>query len=172
MPFLVENLKSDPLEWHQRNHAAMKKIWAHPNLLAHRLLEAHRQEIEETLEERLLSPDGRKRYFVDYQRLGEEDRQWYLRLLLRNLMNSVRTREKGVFQGYCRELAERRLREGFTSQEVCDALRALDQIALQVLRKDPAAKEIEQDLQDLITMTVRFGIDQVQEVYEEQLGRT
>ncbi len=169
MPFLIENLKSDPLEWHRLNFAMLKEVREHPNLVVHRLLEAHHEEIESVFHERIMSPEGRKRIFVDYQRVSQEERQWYLRLALRSLMSSVRTRDKGVFKSYCRELAQRRVQEGFSCQEVCDALRAIDQITLQMLAKDPAAKDLEQDLYDQVTMTVNFGLDQVQEVFEESL---
>jgi len=168
IPFMMENLRSNPLEWHRLNYAAMRPVVAHPNLVIHRLLEAHQDEIASAFDQRVLSPEGRKRLFVDYQRIGQEERRWYVRLLLRNLMNAVRTREKAVFQSYCRELAEKRLREGFTLHEVCDALNAINQISLQTLSKDPGAEGMEQDLHDLVTMTVSFGIDQVQEVFEEQ----
>jgi nucleoside-diphosphate-sugar epimerase len=167
MPFIIENFKSDPLEWHRLNYAALREVRTHPNLMVHRLLEAHREDIEKVFTERLLSPDGRKRLFADFQRIGQDQRSWYLRLILTNLMNAVRTRDMAVFKIYCRELAGQRHSEGFSAQQVIDTLQALMQVSLQVLAKDPASKELEKDIKDLITITVEMGIDQVLEVYEE-----
>ena len=67
---------------------------------------------------------------------------------------------------YCRDLAERRFQQGFKVEELCDALATLNEICLAVLRRDPHAKELEKDLQNHITMTIQFGIDQIQETYE------
>jgi nucleoside-diphosphate-sugar epimerase len=165
MPFLIENLQTEPLEWNLRNRAAMKEVRLRNNLRLHRLLLAHEAEIRALFTEALLGPGGRDR-FPGYQKVSASDHQWHHRLILRQLMNAVRTREKAVFTAYCRDLAERRFEQGFEAAEVCAALDELDRICLSVLRRDPEGASLAAELQDDVTMTLRFGADQVQDVFE------
>ena len=44
MPFLIENLKTDPFAWAELNRAAMKGVRVPANLKIHWLLEQHQDE--------------------------------------------------------------------------------------------------------------------------------
>jgi hypothetical protein len=165
MPFLMENLKTDPVEWHRRNHAAMRVILPSPNLRIHRLLERHEQRIGRELSERMLSADGQRR-FPSYQRLSEEQRGWNHRVALRRLMDSIRSGDKSVYRSFCRDLAEIRFNQGFRVEEVCGALRALKEVALWVLESDPEAEGLKADLDEYISMTLLFGCDQVEDTFD------
>ena len=74
MPFMIENLKSNPDEWHQRNRSAMKEVRIRSFLRIHRLLERHEQAIAEEFDRRLTAEDGR---FARYRRMPAERRYWY-----------------------------------------------------------------------------------------------
>ncbi len=171
MPFLVENLKADPLEWNRKNRAAMKEPRLRRNLLVHRLLERHEHEILTALMSSLRG-EAAPRWFVGHRRFSPDDIEWFLRQVLRHLLNAVRARDKALFMAHCRDLAERRFKQGFTAQEVCDALATIDQACLKALSADPEAAGLDQTLHDTVTMTVQLGIDEVQEVYEVMGGRT
>ena len=166
MPFLTENLKMDPLEWDRLNHAAMKQIEGRSYLRIHELLEKHEEEICDEFTRRLTSPDGRRR-FPAYQNLGADQHRWNHKILLRNLKNAVRTRDRGVLIAYCVDLAERRFQEGYPGQQVCATLRILNQVCFIVLRRDPEAAGLKSDMIDHITLTLRAGCDRAQEVFEE-----
>lgn len=165
MPFLIENLKTEPLEWNVRNREAMKEVRLRNNLRLHRLLLAHEAEISAVFTEALLGSRGCER-FPRYQKVSPSDHQWHHRLILRQLMNAVRTCERAVFTAYCRDLAERRFEQGFQVSEVCAALDELNRICLMVLGRDPESAGLAGELQDDITMTLRFGCDQIQDVFE------
>jgi len=115
--------------------------------------------------ELLTGPRGRERY-GRYQTLSREQHEWHHRLAYRNLLNAVRTHDKGVFMGYCRDLAEQRLREGFTANELCGALEALNLVCWRVLRRDPESRGMRQAIFDYVTSTLRSGCDRAQEVFE------
>ncbi len=166
MPFLIENLKMDPLEWNRRNHAAMKQVNLRSNLRIHELLEKHEEEICDEFTRCLTGPDGRQR-FPAYQNLGADQLHWNHELVLRNLMNAVRTRERAVFAAYCGDLAKHRFQEGYPGQQVCNALQLLNQICFKVLLRDPEAAGLNSDMIDHITLTLRAGWDRAQGVFEE-----
>ena len=165
VPFMLENFKTDPVEWYRRNREAMKKVELRGNLRIHRLLEAHEAEISRDFTAFVLSPEGRA-HLRNYQFVAPEEHEWNHRLLLRNLMNAIRTREKGVFMAYCRDLAERRFKQGFRAEELSFAVGSLNEICLRVLHSDPDAAGLEQAIHDYVTMTIEFGVDQIQEVFE------
>jgi hypothetical protein len=98
--------------------------------------------------------------------LTADQHDWHHRVIYRNLLNAVRTRDKGVFMGYCRDLAEQRLKEGFTANELCGALEALNLVCWRVLRRDPASTGLREAISDYVTSTLRSGCDQAQEVFE------
>ncbi len=172
MPFLIENFRVDPLEWHRRNRAAMRRLRVSTNLRIFSLLERFEERIGRDLTAYGFGPEGRPR-LPHYQALGEDLHQWHHVLVLRNLMNAVRTRDRGIFLGYCDDLAKRRYAQGFPSAEVCHVLEMLGEIALRTLRRDPESDGLEQGLQEHVTMNLRFGCDRVLEVYEtlEESGR-
>jgi len=166
LPFLVEHLKTDPEEWHRRNQAAMKMVKIHNNLRIHRLLEKHQEAIRKTFLEALVGSEGSSR-FPSYQRVTPEVLAWRLTVIMRHLMNAVRTGEKGVFTAYCRDLAERRMREGFHPMEVCGALETLNRVCRDILFADEESADLETAVWDHITMTIQFGCDQIQGTYED-----
>lgn len=170
MPFLIENLRTDPLTWAELNRAAMARVRVPANLKVHWLLEQHQETVMRRFTEILTGADGRAR-FASYQVLTPDQHDWHHRLIYRNLLSAVRTRDKGVFMGYCRDLAEQRLKEGFTAKELCGALEALNLVCWRVLRRDPESNGLRQAITDYVTSTLRSGCDQAQEVFELAAAR-
>jgi len=157
LPFLIENRKYDRIEWTRRNRDAMKQVRIRPNLKIHSLLQKHKQEIIAECTVAL------KTQFPHYQELDDREHRWNHRLILRNLFNAIRSRMKIDFMSYCRDLAERRLEEGFTAEELVGALETVDRICIQTLMRDKDAEDMHPYLYQYITMTIRFGIDQILE---------
>ena len=165
LPFLIENLKTDPVEWYRRNQAAMRIVRPAVNLRIHQLLEKHERRIYDEVSDRMVSAEGQRR-FRSYQLLPEEEREWNHRVALRHLMDSVRSLDKSAYRNFCRDLAELRYTQGFSVEEVCEALRTLRSTCMSVVREDPAAGGLDEELQNHITMTMLFGCDQVEDTYE------
>jgi hypothetical protein len=169
---MVEHLKTDPMEWHQRNRAAMKHVELRPNLLLHRVLEKNHDEIRRRfVRDQLTGSEAAKR-FPSYQALPREILEWRCTVVLRHLMNAVRAGDKGLFTAYCRDLAEKRYQDRFSAEEVCGALMLLNDACADVLRSDPEARGIDEALRDDVTMTVQFGCDQVMEIYDALAGES
>jgi nucleoside-diphosphate-sugar epimerase len=166
VPFLVENMKTDPHEWIARNQAAMKAVWISDYLKIYWLLQQHEPEILTAFHAALVGPDHQER-FPNYQGLAAAEHDWNHRLIVRQLFNAVRTGDKSVFTSYCRDLAARRFEEGFEAEEFCGAVELLNLICMRILRRDPASEGMRQQILDYLTMTLRFGCDQAQETFEE-----
>jgi len=165
LPFLVQNLKTDPLEWHRLNRAAMKEVHLPTNLRIHRLLERHEEEIIAAYTRTLLGPEGPVRY-ESYQKVSADDHEWNHRLVLGHLKNAVRTRDKGILLSYVRDLAARRYEQGFKGEDLCNALDALNRTCIQVLSRQPGGRELGDAIVDLVSMPLLFSMDEVQEVFD------
>jgi len=55
---------------------------------------------------------------------------------------------------------------GFVGRHVLDALELLNRTCFAVLRKDPEAEGLRDAIHDHVTMTLRVGCDQAQDVLE------
>jgi len=168
MPFLVENLKTDPLEWHQRNLAALKVVRVEPNPRLYQLLEAYEQRILEASMALFLDHEGAK--LPTYRWFAPDELRWAKQQLFLQLRNAVRTRERAIFREYCRDLAERRWKQGFACREVCRALEAERELALRILRSDPRSVPLEPAIHDFVVGTFLAGIDEIEDAYEEMEG--
>jgi len=166
LPFMIENFKADPVEWYQRNHAAMRIEPPLDNLRVHRMLEKYESRILEGMSTLMTNRDGRER-FPSYQKLSAEEQLWNHRVALRHVMDAVRTRDKSIYASFCRDLAELRSGQGFEAEEVCEALRTLRDVCMRVLFQDPESEGLSQEIEDHITMTMLFGCDQIEDTFEQ-----
>ena len=66
--------------------------------------------------------------------------------------------------------ALRRHALGFRRDEICGALAGVMETCLEALRKDPECRGLEDEVHDLVEMTFRLGIDEIQDVFEELSG--
>ncbi len=160
LPFLIEHRRDNPMEWYRRNREAMEHLQLTPNFRVYRLVKRHEARIEHELGEAL-----RRREPVGS--VSAEQRLWDHRQTLRNLLVSVQTGENEPFLGWCRDLAERRVTQGFAIDEVVQALRIVDRVVVETLRTDPEAAGLDRALRDHVSTRVEFGIDRVMEVYED-----
>jgi nucleoside-diphosphate-sugar epimerase len=160
LPFMIENFKFNRIEWMRRNLGAMKIERVLPHLMIHSLLQKHKQEIIREITRTLRDK------FPSYHEVDDRDHRWNHILFLGSLLNAIHTRMKPDFMSYCRNLAERRAEEGFTVEEVVGALETINTICHEVLMRDEDAREMQGYFYGAITMTIRFGIDQIQEVYD------
>ncbi|MCA9550964.1 MAG: NAD-dependent epimerase/dehydratase family protein [Myxococcales bacterium] len=164
MPLMIENLRSYPGEWQQRNLGALHKAALRPNLIIHALILEHRDEISRRLSEILTGQGGNLK---SYQDLAPQEHAWNHRLVLNQLMHTVRTKDRKIFVDYCADLAARRHDQGFAVHELTTALTALEAVVLDFVRSEPAAAGLEAHLQSDVRVPIRFALDEVEEVYDE-----
>jgi len=165
IPFMLENARSSPMEWHGRNQEALEHLALRPHYKICRLVEKNEPKIRETIFGLLTTEEGAAN-LPSYRALSEDDRQWALRMTLRTLLQAIRTGEKGPFMSYCRDVAERRIRLGFPPEEIVYVMKTFARVCVETLKKDPQSAGLEDAIRELITATVDFGVDQIFEVAE------
>ncbi|MBL8935682.1 MAG: NAD-dependent epimerase/dehydratase family protein [Archangium sp.] len=170
MPFLIENLKTQSLEWNRRNLAAMKHVQVPNHLRIFQLLEAHEEALVREAVHACMAPERQQR-FPSYQRLPEADIVLASQQTYAHLKNAVRTRERAIFRAHCESLAIRRHAAGFPRAEVIDLVELKRDACLRVLLKDPRARGVEQPLIEAINGAFRMGIDQLDDSFDELTGK-
>jgi hypothetical protein len=166
MPFVIQNRKAFPSEWHRRNQGRLRRVWLHDNLRLHRLLQSRTESIARSLSSYLLDA-GRVERLPQLSQLGQARRRADDRQLLEALGETVRTGEKAVFQRACRELARRCRRDGLDAEEIVCCLNALSDLTVLALSEAEHDPRWNLALYDHITMTVQFGVDEVYDVFDE-----
>ena len=164
LPFLIEHRRENPLEWYRRNREALEHLRLTPNFRIYRLLKKYEPTIEQTIGTAL---EERAATASTPLKLSAEQRFWDHQVTLRNLIVAVRGGENEPFLNWCRDLAERRLAEGFSVDEVVAALRIVDAAVMGALRRDPESSELGTALRDHIDTPIEFGVDRVLEVFED-----
>jgi len=165
IPFLVENLRTQPLRWNEVNHAAMRKEESGYGLKIHWLLEKHQDEICRRHVDALLAEDTDDT-FGTYQRFDRQEIGVRVLGAIRNLRRTIRTREMEPIGGHCRGIARERFQEGFSVDEVCAAFSSLGTTCIEILKEDDPPPGLERALTERITMAIHFGIDEVLDEYE------
>ncbi|MEN8165608.1 MAG: NAD(P)-dependent oxidoreductase, partial [Acidobacteriota bacterium] len=165
IPFLVENLRTQPLHWNEVNRAAMRKEESGYGLKIQWLLEKHQDEICRRQVEDLLSEDT-DQTFGTYQLLDRQEIAVRVLGAIRNLRRTIRTREMEPVGGHCRGVARERFLECFSVEEVCAAFSRLGTICIETLQEENLAPGLERALTDRVTMAIQFGIDEILDEYE------
>jgi len=165
MPFLIQHRKSDPGEWHRRNHASLRAVRLHTNLLLYRRLEEERERlIDEVVN--YVREDLRQGRFEQLSRHSRDELAGLVTRLLDRLVDSVRTGDKQVFRAAARDLVRRHSGRPTPADELSGLLHALGDAATLALAAKEAGPEWELGLLDHVTMTVQFGVDEIADLGE------
>ena len=166
LPFLLEHRKTDAIEWNHRNEAAMKEPWVRPNLLIHKLLEQHMDQVRDQVLKQVIQA-GRLEGLERYRAISEEVLDWRVTVVYRHFLNAIRTNEKGIFTDYCKDLATKRHEEGFPAEQVCRAIRLIRANIVDVLERNQEALPLIEKTRSILDTMVDFGCDRILETYEE-----
>ena len=163
--FLIEKMKSDPLQWHGKNATALKRISLRPNLLIYETMMNLKDDILKDIKNTLLDPDKNSE-FPNYQHMSRADFDWYVGTIFQLLSSSIRNNDRMFLLDYIKDLSGMRFKEGFNGKEVCGALFIIGDISGKKLRADAALKGLEQEIHDNISITIQMMADEVEDAFE------
>ena len=164
LPFLIERLRSEPFEWLARNTAVLTREPLRPDLrIYHALLEGEDQVVA-ALAAQLGGPAIQS--WDGLARMDLAEREWYVRLLYRLLLNSVQNSNRMLLLNYLAMTARRRFEMGFSGAEYS---MLLDWIGLETRAWLARRRELggfERDLHERITVPLELAKDEVLDQYE------
>ncbi len=164
--YLIEHLKSYPVEWQRRNMIALGKLTIdRPHLHIAETMQRLNESIVQTILYKMHSPANYD-IFPNYQKMEPDSLEWYIRIYYNLLMASVRTGDRMSLVNYYRFLANIRHSEGFTHEEITSALELIREYLHSVLLNEPALIHFKILIHDVIGLTIQLAIDEIEDSYE------
>jgi hypothetical protein len=163
--FMIENLKSYPVEWHGKNAVVLQRSPERPNLLLAETMFVRKDWIVTRVVEHLRDPAHVSR-FPGYHDMDADQLRWYVEFLYQLVISSVRTTDRMSVLGYARYLASLRRQQGIAFSELRDALHDTADIVVAEMRRDEAFAELELLLNDSIRLTLSLAADEAEATYE------
>lgn len=163
LPFLIERLKSEPFEWLARNTALLTREPLRPDLrIYHALLDGEDQVVHAVTAR--LPASGEP--WSGILGMDPSEREWYVRLLYRLLLNSVQNSNRMLLLNYLAMTARRRFELGFTAEELCRLLDFLREEIRAWLARRREVAGFERELHERVTVPLDLGKDEILDQYE------
>jgi hypothetical protein len=166
LPFLIERLKSEPFEWLARNTALLTREPLRPDLrIYHALLDGEDQVVRAAAAE-LVAGEPVAGDWQGLARMDPAEREWYVRLLYRLLLNSVQNSNRMLLLNYLAMTARRRFELGFSGDEL---VRLLDRIGEETRSWVARRRELagfERELHERVTVPIDLAKDEILDQYE------
>ncbi len=168
LPFLIERLKSEPVEWHARNAAAMRRVVERPSLAILKTLITEENQVVDALDGRVRAAAVARR-LPAFGAMDPAEIAWLVRLLYRLLLTSVQTSNRMLLVNYLEVTGTSRFRAGFTGEEICLFLKLMNDSIMEALEPRDELKRFTRELYDVITMPIELGMEEVRGQYERFL---
>jgi nucleoside-diphosphate-sugar epimerase len=168
LPFLIERMKSEPLQWHNRNLAILRRTSGRPDLHILNALMQLEAEIVSVVVTEIKLPTNRV-CFPRLSAMEDTELSWHTKLVLRLLYTSVQRSNRLLILDYFELSAVNRFEAGFTGDELCAFLQILGETVLSRLRVHPELASYAQEINDRITLPIEIGKDEIQVQYAHYL---
>ena len=167
MLFLVENLKSNPNLWEERNLAmANKAVVERPGLKIYEAMESLKETVIEGHIRYLTAPENSSK-FPHYQQLNSETLKIRADCIYDMLEVAILNGDRKhvlIFAGY---MARERHRAGIGLTELSSALQHTASTTEKALLEHPTLVGLGQRIHDEIGITMQLILDEIEEVYHQ-----
>jgi nucleoside-diphosphate-sugar epimerase len=168
LPFVIERMKSEQVEWHARNAAVMRRDIARPDLAIFKALVTEENQVVDALLERVGAAATRGQ-LPAFAAMDPAELAWLIRLLYRLLLTSVQTSNRMLLVNYLEVTGASRFKAGFTADEICLFLKHLNETVVAALTRRDELKQLGQETYDRITVPIELGMEEVRGQYERFL---
>jgi nucleoside-diphosphate-sugar epimerase len=174
--FLIEHMKSNPIDWHRKNLEAIeKRNIEDPNLKIYESMHSLKEEIVLKIIKEMYSDELTER-FPTYKKLKMEIHIERVRYVYSMFETAVRTGDRIHVLSYAQNLASERYKEGFKVHEVMEAIKFIGEYIVKSLLEKPELMEhpdqqdMEQRIYDGITLTIQLIIDELEDSFNRLMG--
>ncbi|MCB2203872.1 NAD(P)-dependent oxidoreductase [bacterium] len=170
MLILIENMKTQPELWTQRNQAAFVRVAQRPNLTIASMLKVDSEIIIPDIVQRIRDEQD-SGGCSDYVRMTAQTLTAYVTLFFEVLLFSIRTRDRRPIRTYARLLAFHRQREGFEQDQVSIAIELFGPVlhACIAKKKQPGIRI--EHIQEAVDLSLQLALDEVEEAYDRMRER-
>jgi NADH-quinone oxidoreductase subunit G/[NiFe] hydrogenase diaphorase moiety small subunit/NADP-reducing hydrogenase subunit HndD len=163
--FLLSRMKSNPVEWHARNEAALKHISFRINLLIYENMMASKEKILTAITLRMIAQESAV-LFYHYQQMDISELGIILNILYDVLAASVQNADRSLMINYINDIAASRYKSGFSAKEISDTFVLVNDITIRHLLNVRDNKYTRQELYDYISLTLQLAQDEIEEKFE------
>jgi len=174
--FLIENMKSNPIDWHRKNLEAIeKRSLINPNLKIYETMHSLEDHIVLKIVEEMYSEKHARR-FPTYKKTKLKLHMERVRFVCSMFETAVRTGDRIHVLSYARNLASERYKEGFQVYEVMEAIQFIGEYIVKTLLEQPELmehpdqEEMEQRIYDGINLTIQLIIDELEDSFDRLKG--
>jgi nucleoside-diphosphate-sugar epimerase len=168
LPFMLERMKSEPVEWHARNAAVMRRDIARPDLAIFKALVTEENQVVDALVEKV-GAEATRGLLPGFAAMDQNELAWLVRLLYRLLLTSVQTSNRMLLVNYLEVTGASRFNAGFTADEICLFLKHMNETVVGALGRTEELKRLGQETYDRITVPIELGMEEVRGQYERFL---
>jgi NADH-quinone oxidoreductase subunit G/[NiFe] hydrogenase diaphorase moiety small subunit/NADP-reducing hydrogenase subunit HndD len=163
--FLLARMKSNPLEWHAKNEAALKHISFRTNLIIHEYMMVYRERMLSRIIARIQSLDNNQ-VFPHYQKMDPVVFRSLMSTLYSILASSVHSADRSLLINYMDDITLPRFAEGVPPKEICNLLSVVNDVITEELLSLREFTFKRQDLYDHIGITLQLAQDEVEDQFE------
>ncbi len=168
--FLIEKMKTTPVEWNYKNRTAMIKIDQRQNISIYNMLSDAMEKVICRIVSELQS-DARAGEFHTYRLMKESELKWSIRMIYQMLMASVRNNDRSMLVTYAQDIARLRIGENFDETEVVLAISEIGKIIIEELCCSGTDECTGLLVKDHIGIGIQLIIDEIEDAYEAIDGR-
>jgi len=163
--FLLARMKSNPVEWHARNEAALKHISFRTNLLIYEYMMLNKEKILSQITTRMISQEN-SGVFFHYQQMDMSELAILLNILFDVLAATVLNADRSLMINYINDIAASRYKNGFTSRETGDTFILFNDLITANLLSEKERKYTRQEIYDHVGLTLQLAQDEIEEKFE------
>jgi len=167
MLIMVENMKSHPELWRQRNEAALLHVAMRPNLVLYTRLLHMREDVLGDVVARIRDAQ-QLAALGDYERMTDETLNTFCTLFFEILITAIRTKNRAPVRSYARMLAYHRRRQRFAREQVGAALTMFGRVIHDRIPTGARAEISGENLNEHIDLNLQLALDEIEEVYAQR----
>ncbi len=170
--FLIENMKSNPLVWDQKNLIMTKRqVTERPGLKIYNAMLDLKQDVVTAHIAYLTAPENRDT-FPHYLTFDSDELRLRAELSYSMLEAAILSGDRLHLLGYANYIARKRFKEGFCYFELISALRHTADSIEQALQRYPGLEGLQEKIHYEIGMTTQLITDEIENTYETLLVDT
>jgi NADP-reducing hydrogenase subunit HndD len=163
--FILAKMKSNPIEWHVRNEAALEHFSFRTNLLIYEYMVAEKEQLLTTVSHHVLSLENIQT-FGHYQAMELQEFRVVLSTVFHLLASSIHSGDRSLMINYMDDISLPRFAEGFNASEICELLTVLSRTITDYLLKVTDFKFTKQEIYDYVGLTIQMAQDEIEERFE------
>ena len=163
--FLTQNMKTHSNDWTFRNEALLRRVAVRVSLQIYDIMMEIRNALVDKITKEILHPDNYS-HFPNYHKMDKNFLKWCITLNFQMIAVAIRSRDKTIIRNYAQILATRRYMEEFDFPEVKRFITVMKNTIKKELILRPDFQKQKNCVDNYITNTIRFLINEIKETYE------